>query len=68
MKYRLCLSAHVTICEVVTYDIEADNASAAIKEAGQRFNNDMQTKHSWCDYDEVNIDHVTELSNIKEDN
>ena len=56
MIYKVRCSAHVTILEEEVISISAKSPKEAIKMANEAFDEIMNEKYSWVDYDEVHIE------------
>lgn len=50
--YDVEVSAHVTVLESQIFTVEAENEKDAQDWAQVRFDNWVNQKHAWCDYDE----------------
>lgn len=55
-KYEIQLSAMVTILEVQTIEVTAENEDEAVEKAKKEFDQLLEHKHGYCDYDEARVE------------
>lgn len=55
-KYEIQLSAMVTIMEIQTLEVSAESEDEAIEKAKKEFDQLLEHKHGYCDYDEARVE------------
>ena len=58
--FKVRVSSHVTILEEDTFSVGAIDEADAHQMAKEAFNEAMDAKYGWCDYDDVHIEECVE--------
>ena len=59
-NFKVQVSSHVTILEEDTFSVGAIDEADARQMVKEAFNEAMNAKYGWCDYDDVHIEECVE--------
>ena len=59
-NFKVRVSSHVTILEEDTFSIDAIDEADVRQAAKEAFDEAMNAKYGWCDYDDVHIEECVE--------
>jgi hypothetical protein len=57
-KFKVTVGAHVTIYEERTFEVRANDMEEAETIARGKFDDAMEEKYPWCDYDTIHINEI----------
>ena len=59
--FKVRVSSHVTILEEDTFSVGAIDEADARQMAKEAFDEAMDAKYGWCDYDDIHIEECVEV-------